>query len=795
MGETSQARLNAELKSEVVARLIERLKSSGYEGEQNATLKGKSGAEHRFDILAHKSHGFLSYTIAVGIIEHKGDEKIDLSDVFTFDDKCYDCGIQDKVLVAFSELNAAASRFAQSQQINVLDKENLEAFLSSPPRFSQAEVNAPPSFETKLQFLRYLIDLGYKIKEKSKINGQSGAEYTFDILAVLDEGLISHRVFMDVMTGDEVSLNQVSLFDSKAYDVGIHKKVLLTSGELSTEAKQFAQRQRITVIKLGSAGEQPLTRVELSAPEPELVAEHPQAKEEAHRLENTITEPLAEAAETEQEAKLARRRPQPEALRLIPESLARRFNALPLAITGNVLQVAMANPADIFALEILGLQSKMRIAPIAADEREIREFIDFHYKAFEGIQEQVSRIPAGAGMGEIDLIAATADTPVANALNLIIEEAIKARASDIHLEPEEDKLRVRFRTDGALQDVMSLTKTIHLPLVSRVKIMANMNIADQLRPQDGQISIEVKGRDIDIRVASSPTVHGEMVSLRLLDKVLAIRDLAQLGFSPEALARYEDMLRVPFGMISISGPTGAGKTTTLYASVNRLDKISRNIVTIEDPVEYRFNNMNQIQVNPKAGITFASGLRAILRLDPDIILVGEIRDADTARIAIQAALTGHLVLSSIHANDAAGVIFRLLDLGIEPFLVSSVLIGIAAQRMVRRICPNCSRYIEAPLIEQVAYAREMGEQRTKFLYGAGCELCSYTGFRERIALFEVLPISDAIRMQILNRAGATEIRQQAIQERMVPLIKDGMLKVKAGITTISEVLRTAYLIE
>ena len=795
MGETSQARLNAELKSELVARLIERLKSSGYEGEQNATLKGKSGAEHRFDILAYKSHGFLSYTIAVGFIEHEDDEKIDLSDVFTFDDKCYDCGIQDKVLVAFSKLNAAARRFAQSQQINLLDKENLEAFLSSPPRFSQAEVNAPVSFETKLQFLRYLIDLGYKIKEKFKIKGQSGAEYAFDILAVLDEGFISHRLFMDVMTGDEVSLNQVSLFDSKAYDVGIHKKVLLTSGELSTEAKQFAQRQRITVIKLGSAGEQPLTGVELSAPEPELVAEHPQAKEEVRRLENTITEPLAEAAETEQEAKLSRRRPQPEALQLIPESLARRFNALPLAIIGNVLQVAMANPADIFALEILGLQSKMRIAPIAADEREIREFIDFHYKAFEGIQEQVSRIPAGAGMGGIDLIAATADTPVANALNLIIEEATKARASDIHLEPEEDKLRVRFRTDGALQDVMSLTKAIHLPLISRVKIMANMNIADQLRPQDGQISIEVKGRAIDIRVASSPTVHGEMVSLRLLDKMLAIRDLAQLGFSPEALAKYEDMLRVPFGMISISGPTGAGKTTTLYASVNRLDKISRNIVTIEDPVEYRFDNINQIQVNPKAGITFASGLRAILRLDPDVMLVGEIRDADTARIAIQAALTGHLVLSSIHANDAVGVIFRLLDLGIEPFLVSSVLIGIAAQRMVRRICPNCSRSIEAPLIEQVAYAREMGEQRTKFLYGTGCELCSYTGYRERIALFEVLPISDEIRMQILNRAGATEIRQQAIQERMVPLIKDGMLKVKAGITTISEVLRSAYLIE
>jgi general secretion pathway protein E len=777
MEKSSKARLDQELKPELIANFIERLKSLGYEVEQDAILQGRSGGEHSFDIVARKSHGFVSYTIAVGIIEHEGDQEINLSDVFTFDNKCYDCGIEDKVLIVFPKLDGAASRFVETQQINILDKENLEAFLSLRPGFRQAEVNLPPIFETELQFLRYLIDLGYKIKKKYRIDGKSGAEYSFDILAVLGEGFITHRVFMDVMTGDEVSLNQVSLFDSKAYDVGLRKKVLLTSGELSAEAKQFARRQRIKVIKLGSVAEQP-------------------PEEEEHGLESTITEPQAEAAEMKREAKLLRRRPQPEALKLIPEALARRYNALPLAIVGSVLQVAMANPSDIFALEILGLQSKMRIAPIAAGEREIREFIDLSYKGIEGIQEQISRIPSGADTeGEVALVTATSDTPVANALNLIIEEAIKARASDIHLEPEEDRLRVRFRIDGALQDVMSLTKSIHLPIISRVKIMANMNIADQLRPQDGQISTEVKGRDIDIRVASSPTVYGEMVTLRLLDKMLTIMDLVQLGFSPEALAKYEDMLRVPFGMVSISGPTGSGKTTTLYASVNRLDRISRNIVTIEDPVEYRFDNINQIQVNPRAGVTFASGLRSILRLDPDVILVGEVRDADTARIAVQSALTGHLVLCSIHANDAVGVIFRLLDLGIEPFLVSSMLIGIVAQRMVRRICPNCSRYIEAPLIEQVAYAREMGEQRAKFLYGAGCDICGYTGYRERIALFEILPITDGIRMQILNRASAAEIRQQAIQEGMVPLIKDGMLKVKAGITTVSELLRSAYFIE
>jgi len=494
--------------------------------------------------------------------------------------------------------------------------------------------------------------------------------------------------------------------------------------------------------------------------------------------------------------RLLRRIPQPEVLRLIPETMARRFTSMPIAIVDNVLQVAMANPADIFALEALALQSRMRIEPIAASEKEVREAIDFNYKGFGQIEEQISRMPSGAEtVDEQALIEAAEDTPVASALRLIIDEAAKARASDIHLEPEEDRLRIRYRIDGALQDVMSLPLKIHLPLTSRIKIIADMNIADRLRPQDGQFSIETKGRPMDVRVATSPTVHGETAVLRLLDKSLGIIDLPELGFSPEALAKYENMLKVPFGMILISGPTGAGKTTTLYASVNKLDKISRNIITIEDPVEYRFANMNQIQVNPRAGLTFANGLRSILRLDPDIIMVGEIRDAETAEIAIQAALTGHLVLSSIHANDAIGVIFRLLDLGIEPFLVSSAVTGVVAQRMVRRICPDCCDYKEAPLMEQLAYGKEMAEKRTEFLYGTGCELCSYTGYRGRTGLFEVLPLSDDIRMQVLKGASTAEVRRQAIEEGMVPLIRDGMLKVKGAITTPSEVLRNAYFIE
>ena len=763
--------------------LARRLRSQGYELEQNAIVKGKSSAEHSFDMLARKSDGLVDHIVAIGVIGYDDDQEITLGEVFTFDDKCYDCSIHDKVLVALPRFDSVAARFAQSQRIKVFDEESLEAFLASPAPITQPEANISTRFGTKLEFLQSLADSGYTVEENARVKGKSGAEYIFDILAEQDEGFMVRRVGIDVITDGEVSLNQVSLFDTKAYDTGIYEKVLLTSGVLSPEAGQFSQQQRIKVVKLGS-------QVEETAAKEEVPREL-----QASTIQTAVEQLLAKRPEAA-EAKVLKRAAQPEALRLIPEAMARRFHAMPVAVTDNALQVAMANPADIFALQALALQSRMRIKPVAAGEKEIQEAVDFNYRGFGQIEEQVSRIARDTEETDVeDLIEATADAPVASALQLIIDEAVKARASDIHIEPEEDRSRIRYRIDGALQDIMSLPPRIHLPLTSRIKIMADMNIADRLRPQDGQFSTEAKGRLIDVRVGTSPTVHGEMTVLRLLDKSLAIIDLAQLGFSPAALAKYEDMLKVPFGMILISGPTGAGKTTTLYASVNQLDNKSRNIITIEDPVEYRFENINQIQVNTRAGVTFASGLRAILRLDPDVILVGEIRDADTARIAVQSALTGHLVLSSIHANDAVGVIFRLLDLGIEPFLASSAVIGVAAQRMVRRICPHCSTYKEAPLLEQLAYSNETGESRAQFLYGTGCELCSYTGYRGRIGIFEILPLSDSIRMQILNRASTSEIRKQAIEEGMVPLIKDGMLKAKAGITTPSEVLRNAYFIE
>lgn len=486
----------------------------------------------------------------------------------------------------------------------------------------------------------------------------------------------------------------------------------------------------------------------------------------------------------------------PEALKLVPEVVARRYNVIPINIEGNILHVAMSNPDDILALEALESVSQMRIEPEAAAADEVRDAIDFSYQSPEKIKEQIAGIPLLDDEETIiEEIApdTDADAPIVKALTVIIDGAIKTRASDIHIQPEEDGVRIRYRIDGTLQDTLHLPLATAVPLISRLKILAKMNIADRQRPQDGQLSVKPKDRpEIDIRVATIPTVHGEMAALRILDKAKALMTLPQLGFLPESLVKYQDMLKVPYGMILVTGPTGAGKTTTLYASLNTLDRKGRNIITIDDPVEYRFKNINQIQVNAKAGLTFASGLRSILRLDPNVLLVGEMRDTETAGIAIQAALTGHLVLSTIHANDAVGVVARLLDLGVEPFLVASAVIGVVAQRMARRVCRDCARLVEVPEIERLAYIKETGDERKEFIVGSGCKSCADTGYQGRIAFYEILRVGDQIRSMLLKGADASDIRAQALKEGMVPMIKDGMLKVKANVTTPSEVLRNAY---
>ena len=483
---------------------------------------------------------------------------------------------------------------------------------------------------------------------------------------------------------------------------------------------------------------------------------------------------------------------QPIALKLIPEDTARKHTLIPLDVVGDSLIVVMADPEDIRTIEDIKAQARMRVEVALGIPSDIERAIDLNYRSSGEIQKRVNQFaPPVVEEAKVtsELIART---PIAQTLDLLITQAVRDRASDVHIEPREERLQIRYRIDGILHDMFSLPLSTHTPLVSRVKILADMNIAEQRRPQDGQFSIKVGDRDVDIRAATLETAGGERVSLRILDKSLSLFTLPELGLLPETLRKYQALLKSPFGMILVGGPTGSGKTTTLYASISQLGESERNILTIEDPIEYRFMDINQTQVNPKAGMTFASGLRAIMRHDPDIILVGEIRDKDTATTAVQAALTGHLMLSSIHANDAVSVLFRLLDLGIEPYLISSTLIGIVAQRMIRRICTHCRAPYQPSAEEQIAYEEEMKQLPTTFYGGAGCNLCANTGYRGRTGLFELLIMSEEIRRMLLRNTSASDIKMQALKEGMITMKRDGMMKVKEGITSVSEVMRSVF---
>jgi len=486
----------------------------------------------------------------------------------------------------------------------------------------------------------------------------------------------------------------------------------------------------------------------------------------------------------------------PEAVVLIPEVIARKYGVIPIDTLDGTLVVAMEDPRDIRAIEDLAALTRRRIEPVLSTSQDIQEMIDLNYRVGSEIEEQLSQIPTRyqrTRVAEARVSAeAIAQAPVVRAIDLLIKQAVRDRASDIHVEPQEDKLRVRYRIDGILHEIMSLPLSVHPPLLSRVKIMAGLNIAERRRPQDGQITFDMGDREVDIRVATSNTIHGEMVVLRILDKTFAFLPLPEIGFLPNTLESYLQMVKTPFGMVLISGPTGSGKTTTQYATVNQLDSVGRNILTIEDPVEYRFANINQMQVNPAAGVSFATGLRACMRLDPDVILIGEIRDAETAQISTQASLTGHLVLSSVHANDTVSTIFRMIDLGVEPFLLASAVVGVVAQRMVRRVCPYCSRPTPVSPDEQVAYEQEMNEKQSEFLIGAGCNFCANTGYLGRTGIFEVMVMSESIRRMILSSADSDGIRTQAYKEGMASLWHDGMLKVKEGVTTPYEVIRNVF---
>lgn len=489
---------------------------------------------------------------------------------------------------------------------------------------------------------------------------------------------------------------------------------------------------------------------------------------------------------------LKRHMVQPNAMRLIPEDMARKYAVIPMDIINDALVVVMADPEDIRVIEDIKTQAKMRVEVVLGIQSDIERAIDLNYGSGAEIKKQMDRIAPAPSEDKAAPPSLAAKTPIAETLDLLISQAVKDRASDIHIEPQEDRLRIRYRIDGILHDRFTFPMTTHAQLVSRVKILAEMDIAEQRQSQDGKFSIKLGSKDIDIRAATMETPYGERVTLRLLDKALALFTLPELGFLPDILKKYNALLKSPLGMILVSGPTGSGKTTTLYASINQLDRNELNIMTIEDPIEYRFMDINQSQVNPKAGITFASGLRSLMRHDPDVILVGEIRDAETATTAVQAALTGHLVLSSIHANDAVGVLFRLMDMGIEPSLISATLIGVVAQRMVRSICTSCRTPYQPSTEEQEIYAEELGQTPAKLQKGAGCNLCVNTGYRGRTGIFELLVTSDEIRRLLRNHAGAAEIKEQAIKEGMITMKHDGMLKVKEGITSVHEVSRRVF---
>jgi general secretion pathway protein E len=783
----------ADSQQTIESQFAQRLKQLGYEVTTDARVKGSSGAEHTFSLMAHKDDGLFEFNIVIGSAVSQRDE-VGLGAVFNFDEKANDAGLPDRVFLAIPKLGSMAANFAQQENIKVFDEKIVKEFLNAPVQ--PAKNTKPIEFGTKAQLKKSLAEHGYRMEENVKVKGVSGAEHNFDVLAYFEDGLITQPVSVDFSNNEtEVGIEQVLSIANSAQDTGIVRNVLVATTKISDEAREFAERQKIKIVDSAKAAPQK-TSTEAQTSK-KAAAQASRDSETDKTPQSAPAAPPVPAGSPSGVAKinLLIQTPSPEALNLIPEKLARKYNAVPLAVNDNTLRVAMANPDDILAIQAMAAKTKMRIEPVMATPVDVQEAIDFNYKAFGEIGKQFGFVSPTVETSVTDRALAAEiadDSPVAKALNLLVEEAIKARSSDIHIEPEEDRLRVRYRIDGILHEVTSLPIGAHGPLISRIKILGGMNIADPRRPQDGQFSISTTGRDIDVRVATISTVHGETAVLRLLDKSMAVLSMPQLGFLPECQEKFERTLMAPYGMIILSGPTGAGKTTTLYAAVNSLDKVGRNIITIEDPVEYRFQGINQIQINTKAGVTFASGLRAIVRLDPDVILVGEIRDGETADIATQSALTGHLVLSSVHANDTVGVLFRLIDLGVEPFLICSAVICIIAQRMVRRVCPNCATLTEAPLVEQAAYQRETGDERTEFNYGTGCKMCTYTGYLGRTGLFEILTLSDEIKRLILTEAPSAEIRAKAIEEGMITLAKDGMLKAGAGVTTPYEVLRNAY---
>ncbi len=489
----------------------------------------------------------------------------------------------------------------------------------------------------------------------------------------------------------------------------------------------------------------------------------------------------------------------PNVIKLIPADIAQKHLVIPINRTGSVLTVAMADPSNIFAIDDIKFMTGYKVEPVVAAESAIKNAINRYYDSAGLVQDIMKsfdekEVAAVAESEEpvnvAELQQAVEEAPVVKLVNLILSDAVKKGASDIHLEPYEKSFRVRYRIDGILYEVMQPPLKLKAAITSRIKIMASLDIAERRLPQDGRIKIKMGQKELDLRVSTLPTLFGEKVVMRLLDKANLQLDMTKLGFEPQALRDFMEAIEAPYGMVLVTGPTGSGKTTTLYSALQHLNKTERNIMTAEDPVEFNLPGINQVHVRSEIGLTFAAALRSFLRQDPDVIMVGEIRDYETAEIAIKAALTGHLVLSTLHTNDAPSTVSRLIHMGVEPFLVSASCLLILAQRLARKICPNCKEEVRVPPQTLMDLGFSPEEARSLKVYkGKGCMNCSETGYKGRVALYEVMVMRENIKTAILEGASTAELRELARRNGMKTLREAGLQKIREGITTIEEVMR------
>ncbi len=517
-------------------------------------------------------------------------------------------------------------------------------------------------------------------------------------------------------------------------------------------------------------------------------------------------------------------KPEPSAINVVPEHIAKRHNVVPVKKEGNTLYVAMADINNLNAVDDLRLVSRCQVRPVLAVPEHIEDTIN---RLYGGSAEPAARggmNPNRGGaseVGDADMKSSMAEAmaqygargdaagidddeesteklsseaPIVRLANTIIQQAVRERASDIHLEPERKNVRIRYRIDGVLHETMQMPKYIQMPLTARFKIMADMNIAERRLPQDGRIGIRYEGKDYDLRVSCLPNLHGEKIVMRILDKSSVMIGLSKLGFTAEVQAQLEELAQQPNGMVLSTGPTGSGKTTTQYSVLHKLNSIEKNILTVEDPCEYQLGGVTQVQVNKKAGLHFSNALRSFLRQDPDIIMVGEMRDLETAGIAIEAALTGHMVLSTLHTNDAPSATLRLIDMGVEPFMVSATLIGILAQRLGRKICTNCKEFyeVDASELRKFGFKPEDPMQKVQLARGKGCELCRQTGYKGRIGFYELMRMNAEIAEMVVRRAPLSDLKEAAKANGMHELREDGLLKVLEGITTPDEVMRVVF---